>query len=58
MTRERALDTGIFWVANALAIALTPVEWALGAAAFKVDDWGYACNEVIGGYKWKYRDQT
>jgi hypothetical protein len=55
MTREKLLDTGIFWVANALAVALTPIEMALGAVLAKVDDLGYASNEVIGGYKWKYR---
>ena len=56
MTREKALDTGIFLVANTLGALLVPVENAIRKVAFAVDDLEYACEEVVGGYRWKYRD--
>jgi hypothetical protein len=58
ITREKALDTAIFLVANTAAIVLEPIERATWLVALKTEDIAVDLNEIVRGYKWKYREKS
>ena len=57
MTREKALDTAIFVVANTLGALLVPVENVVERVRIAVDDLSYDLDDTVRGYRYKYRSQ-